>query len=338
MTGTWPLVWSVVALVVGGGVLLATGPRLVEVADRLADRTGIGKALGGAIFLGATTSLPGIITTGIAAHARDADLAVSNALGGIAAQTMYIALADLTYRRANLEHAAASLPNLLQNVVLMGLVGLVLVGTASPSLAVGGVHPVSVLLVLAYAGALYLTLRTEDSPMWWPEQTDATEKEEPDPEAERASLSRTLLTFGSLVIVVSVSGYVVARGGISIAEATDLTGSFVGGALTSVITSLPELVTVMAAVRAGCLALAVGDIIGGNTFDVLFVVVADLLYPEGTVYRAIGGPTLFVLGLTLVMTCLLAVGLVYRERRGIGFEGLAMLICYSVGIVALYFL
>jgi len=94
----------------------------------------------------------------------------------------------------------------------------------------------------------------------------------------------------------------------------------------------------MAAVRAGCLALAVGDIIGGNTFDVLFVVVADLLYPEGTVYRAIGGPTLFVLGLTLVMTCLLAVGLVYRERRGIGFEGLAMLICYSVGIVALYFL
>ena len=40
---------------------------------------------------------------------RRADLAMSNAVGGIAVQTLFLAIADVAYRRANLEHAAASL-------------------------------------------------------------------------------------------------------------------------------------------------------------------------------------------------------------------------------------
>jgi cation:H+ antiporter len=42
--------------------------------------------------------------------------------------------------------------------------------------------------------------------------------------------------------------------------------------------SLPELVTAVAAVRAGAVGLAVGDAIGGNSFEVLFLAAADLAY------------------------------------------------------------
>jgi cation:H+ antiporter len=65
------------------------------------------------VLVGAVTSLPGLVTSVVGAADGDASFAVSNSLGGIAAQTSFLALADLTYRRANLEHAAASLPNLL---------------------------------------------------------------------------------------------------------------------------------------------------------------------------------------------------------------------------------
>jgi cation:H+ antiporter len=34
-------------------------------------------------------------------------------LGGIAVQTVFLAIADLLYRGANLEHAASSVPNML---------------------------------------------------------------------------------------------------------------------------------------------------------------------------------------------------------------------------------
>jgi cation:H+ antiporter len=45
----------------------------------------------------------------------------------------------------------------------------------------------------------------------------------------------------------------------------------VGGLFIAVSTSLPELVIAVTAVRIKSLNLVVGDIIGGNAFDTLFV-------------------------------------------------------------------
>jgi len=66
-----------------------------------------------ALLLGAATSLPGVVTTAVGASAGDGGFAVSNALGGIAVQTAFITVADLSLGRVNLEHNAASLPNVV---------------------------------------------------------------------------------------------------------------------------------------------------------------------------------------------------------------------------------
>jgi len=101
-------------------VILLVGTRLTAVADVLAERTGLGEAVVGAIFLGAT-SLSGIVTSVTAAGDGRAELAVSNAVGGNAAQTVFPAVADAAYRRANLDHAAASPANLAQGALLVTL-------------------------------------------------------------------------------------------------------------------------------------------------------------------------------------------------------------------------
>ena len=81
----------------------------------------MGEVVAGAVFVGAATSLPGAITSVTTAAAISAELAVGNALGGLTAQTAFIAVADLAYRRANLEHAAASITGLAQGVLLVVL-------------------------------------------------------------------------------------------------------------------------------------------------------------------------------------------------------------------------
>ncbi len=48
-------------------VIAFAGWKLAAQADRLADATGLGEAIAGALFLGAATSLPGIMTSGITA-------------------------------------------------------------------------------------------------------------------------------------------------------------------------------------------------------------------------------------------------------------------------------
>lgn len=90
---------------------------MTKVADRLADKTGLGEAVVGALFLGGSTSLPGIVTSVTTAAGGHAELAISNAWGGIAAQTAFLGLADIVYPKANLEHAAASAANLSQGTL-----------------------------------------------------------------------------------------------------------------------------------------------------------------------------------------------------------------------------
>jgi cation:H+ antiporter len=78
----------------------------------------------GGVLLGATTSLSGTVTSVATAAQGHSEFAVSNAVGGIAAQTAFLAIADILYRRANLEHAAASLTNLTQSGTLILLLSI----------------------------------------------------------------------------------------------------------------------------------------------------------------------------------------------------------------------
>lgn len=328
---------AAVLLAVAAVVLGLGGTRFTRVVDRLADRTGMGEALAGAVLVGAVTSLPGLVTSIVGAADGNPSFAVSNSLGGIAAQTAFLALADLTYRRANLEHAAASLSNLLQALLLITLVAVVLLAVAAPDVDVLGVHPATAVLPAVYLYGLRLTLAIGRDPLWSPIQTQETREDVPaDEEQAGPALARLWTEFGALALVVAGTGYVVAIAGLSLIEQTGLSSSFVGATLTAVVTSLPELVTVLVAVRIGALTLAVGNIIGGNSFDVLFVAAADVAYRDGSIYHAIDAGTEIVLAGVVLLTAVLAAGLVRRQRGGIGFEGVVILAVYAATLALTY--
>lgn len=328
---------AAVLLAVAAVVLGLGGTRFTRVVDRLADRTGMGEALAGAVLVGAVTSLPGLVTSIVGAADGNPSFAVSNSLGGIAAQTAFLAVADLTYRRANLEHAAASLSNLLQALLLITLVAVVLLAVAAPDVDVLGVHPATAVLPAVYLYGLRLTLAIGRDPLWSPIQTQETREDVPaDEEQAGPALARLWTEFGALALVVAGTGYVVAIAGLSLIEQTGLSSSFVGATLTAVVTSLPELVTVLVAVRIGALTLAVGNIIGGNSFDVLFVAAADVAYRDGSIYHAIDAGTEIVLAGVVLLTAVLAAGLVRRQRGGIGFEGVVILAVYAATLALTY--
>ena len=51
LTEAWPLAWSIAAFAGSAVILVVLGSRLARVVDRLADRSGIGEALAGAVLL-----------------------------------------------------------------------------------------------------------------------------------------------------------------------------------------------------------------------------------------------------------------------------------------------
>ncbi len=333
---------SVIVVLAGATVVIGwVGTRLTREADRLADATGWGEALMGGVFLGGTTSLPGITTSVTTAAQGYPDLAISNALGGIAAQTVFLAIADMTHRKANLEHAASSLPNMLQGALLVVLLAIPLLAMAGPEVTVAGVHPVSVVLIITYILGVRMVSRVQKNPMWKPHLTAETLLDKPKLEPKIGSLIWLMwFKFAVFGAIVAVAGYVVAQAGIALSNKTGLSEAFVGGLFTAVCTSLPELVTSIAAVRRGALTLAVGGIIGGNCFDVLFVSFSDFAYPQGSIYHAISRPQVYIMALTILLTGILLMGLIRREKHGIaniGFESFLILLLYLLAFGLLYF-
>ncbi|WP_299952372.1 sodium:calcium antiporter [uncultured Modestobacter sp.] len=332
-SGTWPLVPSAIALVAMAVVIVFVGIRLTRAADELADRTGLGDAIGGALLLGAVTSLPGNVTVLTGALEGDAGFALANPVGGIALQTVWLAVADLVYRRANLEHAAASLENVMQSVILMAMLSLPVIAYATPQLTLGWIHPVTLLIPLLYAYGLRLLRRMHDHPMWVPTHTSATEGDHPDEEnGSDRSTRRLWATLAVLGLVVGVAGWVVGQAGLGVAAGTGMEGGVIGFTLTTAVSSLPELVVLVTAVRMGQLTLGVGNIVGGNVFDMLMIAVADLGYLDGSLYRAAGSTSLVLLGGTMLLIAVLTAGLVMRDRKGIGFEGLLIPVIYAATV------
>jgi cation:H+ antiporter len=334
--------WVIVAVFAAAAAVIGiAGVRLSSVADKLADRTGLGEIIAGALFVGAATSLPGAITS-ITTAAQDApELAIGNALGGLTAQTAFIAVADIFYRRANLEHAAASVTGLGQGVLLVVLLAIPLLANAQPDYTLFGVHPASVAIIVAYAFGLRLLSQIKEEPMWTPVKTSETREaiSEPDDGKEGAPSDRSLWTrFLVLAGLTAVAGYAIGEASIALVAKSGLSETAVGTIFAAVANSLPELVTAIAAVRIGAVSLAVGDVVGGNSFEVMFLSAADFVY-HGSIYSAMSEADRTTALIAMIMTGVLLLGMIRRERSGIGgigFESTGVLLLYAFSVVMLF--
>lgn len=333
------LPYSILLFIISCILILIGGYGLTKVADTLADRLHLGEAFMGGIIVGATTSLADTMVTLTASWDGYPQLAISNAIGGIAVQTTFIVFADFAYKKANLEHAAASLPNLFQAVLLVMLLLLPLAAHSTPQVSFWEIHPITPLLFLIYYYCSKLGQNLYKTPTWFPTKTKLTMQDIPDEKNRKAKLSTLWIKFLFFAALVGSGGYLIANSAEVLIQETGLSEAVVGGIFTAVATSLPELVVSVVAVRHGALTLAVGNIIGGNVFDVLQIPLADLVYRGESIYHRIGQEEVYLLILTSLLTITLIMGLIRREAKGwgnVGLEGLTILCLYLGGMFILY--
>ncbi len=87
------------------------------------------------------------------------------------------------------------------------------------------------------------------------------------------------------VIIIAIAGVRLSRYGDAIADKTRLGGTWVGVIMLATVTSLPELVTgVSSVVFANTPDIAVGDIMGSCVFNLLIIVMLDVIYRPTSVY------------------------------------------------------
>ena len=140
----------------------------------------------------------------------------------------------------------------------------------------------------------------------------------------------TILIVGGLAMIV-LGGDLVVDAACEIARVVGLSETVIGLTIVAIGTSLPELVTSIVAARKGESELALGNVVGSNLFNLLFIMGMSATLSPLVVLRE----NLFDLGLLLALTA--AVWLLCRVRpkldRKAGAAGIALYVLYTIYIL-----
>ncbi len=101
----------------------------------------------------------------------------------------------------------------------------------------------------------------------------------------------------------------------AIAEQSGISATFIGTSLVGISTSLPELVTAIAAVRLGAFDLAVGNLFGSNAFNMAAFFFVDVAYRGGSIFNAISDTHAMTALWSILLMCIGLMGIIYRVEE-----------------------
>ena len=260
------------------------GIKLSDTTDVLATRLKLGEALGGLILLAIATNLPEIAITVSAALANNLGIAIGNILGGIAIQTVVLAVLDAVGlgRDDGLTYRSASLSLVLEAMVVIGVLVIAVMGAQLPlGKANGRLEPAAVFIVATWAAGLWLVGRARRGLPWQElgNPPDGQEKRRGHARRKRAERTHRRLgtraavaVFAGGALVTLVAGVALEQSGEVIAGRAGMSGVVFGATILAAATALPEVSTGLSSIKLGDYQLAVSDIFGGNAFlPVLFL-------------------------------------------------------------------
>jgi cation:H+ antiporter len=335
-----PVLANAAVFAAAAAVVWMAGTRLAHSADAIATETGLGREILGVLLLGGITSLPELAVATTATLQGTPTLSVNDVLGSAAINVVILAIADAVSGPGALTAKQAS-----PGVLLQGVLGIVLM-TLAAGAALAGDHVIfglglwCWLMLVTYAASLRLLAASGTGKGWKAVTLHlGNDADEAEPDAERKGLRRLIAHAVAAGMAILVAGFLLAQTGEALAVQTGLGASFFGAVFLALSTSLPELSTVIAAVRLQRYEMAISDVFGTNLFNVTIIVLVDALHSGGSVLVAAGRFAAFGALLSIALTALFLIGILERRNSTVlhmGWDSLAVLIVYAAGVSVLY--
>ncbi|MBO7116234.1 MAG: calcium/sodium antiporter [Prevotella sp.] len=243
---------DIILIIIGVAMVLGGADRLTEGASALARRMNIPEIIIGLTVVAAGTSAPELFVSLVSALKGTPDMAMGNVVGSNTMNAMLIVgcaamVAPMTISRNTVKK---DIPFSVAASVL-----LILIAFDSFLSRLDGI-----LLLIGFAAFLYYGIKTAKS-------SQSTTVVANSPLSMLRStlyllLGLTLLIVGSNVFVDSAS---------RVAYSLGISEGVVGLTIVAGGTSLPELATSVVAARKGQSAIAIGNVIGSNVFNILLI-------------------------------------------------------------------
>lgn len=241
-------------ILIAGFVLLIKGADFfVEGSSAAAKILKVPPLIIGLTVVSMGTSLPEASVSISASLAGKNELAVSNAVGSNIFNLMIVcgvcaAICPLSINKDTLKR------DFPISVAAAGL----LMGLGAIGMSVGRID--GILMLVLFAGFLYLMVASARKA-----------RQDADDEYKSMPVWKLLLFVIGGVAAIVIGGKMVVSGASDIASAFGMTENLIGMTIVAFGTSLPELVTSVVAARKKEVDMAVGNVVGSNIFNILFV-------------------------------------------------------------------
>lgn len=304
-------------LLVAGFVMLVKGADLfVDGASKVAERFGIPQLVIGLTIVAMGTSLPEAAVSTSAALKGSAEITIGNVLGSNIMNILLIlgitsVISPLAVQMSTIKY---EIPMVIGASVLLAFLGLY-DGTVA---RIDGI----ILLVGMVCYLLYLLKMTKKG------QQAAGDEAEENEKKDSIALLLLFIVAGGLMIVWGSDITVDAAS--TLAAMFGMDERIIGLTIVAFGTSLPELVTSATAAIKGKADIAVGNIVGSNLFNILFVVGI-----AGTITSVIYESKFIVDTIVCIATAILLWLCVIRTKKLKRHGGVILLICYAAYFVYL---
>ena len=248
------LILQIVLLVVGFTMLVKGADWFVDGAAGIAVKFGIPQLVVGLTIVAMGTSAPEAAVSITGAMNGAADIAVGNVLGSNILNILIIL--GLT---GFITNVAIQKSTLMMEMPFMMVITVVFAVLGLNDGNVGFTEGVILwILFLVYLGYLFVLAKKGNQ--------DEEEKQENRPIWKLVLLG----VIGGAIVVLGAD--ITVDAATAIAKAVGLSERFIGLTIVALGTSLPELVTSVTAARKGNSDIAIGNIVGSNIFNILFVI------------------------------------------------------------------
>ena len=307
------------------------GYLLSRYGDIIAEKTGMSASWVGLVLLATATSLPELVTGISAVTAADApNIAVGNALGSTVFNLAFLVILDALYQRETLYSRAA------QGHILSASLGALLIAFAGFSLlldhagmspALGHIGLYTPFFVLIYFVAMRIVYRYEKRTL--NAYTEASAERYPE-----TTLRQAITRYSMAAVAVIAAGSWLPFVARDIAELMGWGQSFVGTLLVAAVTSAPEIVVTISALRIGALDMAIANLLGSNLFNIIYLAVDDLFYTKGPLLAGVDSSHALTAFTAVMMSALATVGFIFQPQR----RTVLKLTWVSLGLFLMYIL
>ena len=306
------MILQIFILLVGFLFLVKGADWFVDGAASIADKLGVPQLVVGLTIVAMGTSMPEAAVSITAALKGNAGISVGNIIGSNILNILIIlgitaVITNVAIQRSTLRYEIPFMTGITVLLMVFGITGGVITF---------GEGVILWLLFIAFLGYLFMMSRK------------GSEQEEEGTKSMSVWKCLLFMIVGG-ILVVKGSDFAVS-GASEIARYFGMSERFIGLTIVAFGTSLPELVTSVTAARKGNTGIAIGNIVGSNIFNILFVLGTTALI------CTIPFESRFVIdnAIAIAAGVLLWLGTVkHRELRRPC--GIVMLLCYAAYFVYL---